>query len=65
MTEPLYDDDDVLPEQRGKAPLEAEIAERYAAGQATGRWWRLRSWITVAVAAVAVIVCFWLLRKTL
>ena len=58
--------DDLTPQQRGKTPSPGELASRKVLSLSRlGRWGRLRSWVTVAVAVVALFVCFLLLRHIL
>lgn len=58
--------DDLTPEQRGKTPSPNEQASRKNLSMSRiGRWGRLRSWATVAVAALALFVCFLLLRHVI
>jgi hypothetical protein len=56
--------DDLTPRQRGEAPGQAErdARERLQFSR-LGRWGRPQSWATVAVAILAVIVCYLLLRQ--
>ena len=55
--------DDLTPRQRGETPGQAErdARERLQFSR-LGRWGRPRSWLTVAVAILAVIVCYLLFR---
>jgi hypothetical protein len=58
--------DDLTPLQRGKRPSPNEMASRKELSLSrVGRWGRLRSWATVAVAVLALFVCSQLLRHIL
>ena len=55
----MPDPDDILPGQRGALPTRAEVAEREGSERRpTGRWSRLRSWATIGVAILAVVVVY-------
>lgn len=55
----MPDPDDILPHQRGALPTSAEVAAREVSERRpTGRWSRLRSWATIAVAILAVVVVY-------
>ena len=56
------DPDDLLPEQRGAVPPAEEIAKRERGG--AGRWGRLRSWFTILVGLLALLVCYFVVRQT-
>ncbi len=57
------DPDDLTPQQRGYAPSPSELASRQGRPfSRTGRWARLRSWATVIVALLALLVCYLLFR---
>lgn len=58
------DPDDLTPEQRGRAPANAELrARRRRMHRRFGEWLRLRSWATVAVGILVVIACYLLFRQ--
>lgn len=55
--------DDLTPDQRGQTPGQAELnARERLLFSRLGRWGRPQSWATVAVAILAVIACYLLLR---
>ena len=55
--------DDLTPDQRGKAPGQAERDSRERMQfSRLGRWGRPQSWATLAVAILVVIVCYLLFR---
>jgi hypothetical protein len=57
--------DDLTPDQRGRTPSPRELnARRHQALSRFGRWGRPRSWATVLVAILAVVVCYLLLTRT-
>ena len=61
----MPDPDDLTPEQRGDTPSPAERRARdRRMGRRAGRWGRPRSWMTVAVGLLALIVCYWLITRT-
>jgi hypothetical protein len=64
MTTPVPDDD-LSPEQRNALPRPAEVADRqWRQDSGRGRLGRLRSWLTVLVALLAVIACYFLVQST-
>jgi hypothetical protein len=59
------DPDDLLPHQRRPLPTEGELRQREKLKDSRiGRWGRPWSWITAAVAILAVILCVLFLRHT-
>jgi len=57
------DPDDLTPQQRGKAPSPGELASRHGLSfSRLGRWARLRSWVTVLVALLVLLVSYLLFR---
>jgi hypothetical protein len=61
----MADPDDLTPDQRGETPSPAErrTRDRRMVSPA-GRWGRPRSWITTAVALIALFACYWLVTRT-
>ena len=57
------DPDDVTSQQRGQGPGRDELDARERQMRSRlGSWRRVRSWATMAVAALAVFACYLLLR---
>jgi type VI protein secretion system component VasF len=57
------DPDDLTPQQRGKSPSPSELASRQGRSfSRMGRWARLRSWATVLVAILVLLVSYLLFR---